>query len=97
LKPFEILGKESLVTFNFHIIFIFLGLRWLFGLKRFKHPEVTYGQALLLVLVTTAACIGVAMLNTWRKKRKRERKQAEAEQLKAEQEAEIKAMEEFNR
>ena len=97
LKPFEILGKESLVTFNFHIIFIFLGLRWLFGLKRFKHPEVTYGEALLLVFVTTAACIGVAMLNTWRKKRKRERKQADAERLKAEQEAEIKAMEEFDR
>ena len=84
-------------TFNFHIIFIFLGLRWLFGLKRFKHPEVTYGEALLLVFVTTAACIGVALLNTARKKRKRARKQAETERLEAERENEKRMMEEFDR
>lgn len=95
LKPFEILGKESLVTFNFHIIFIFLGLRWLFGLKRFRHPEVTYPEALLLVLVTTAACIGAALLNTARKKRKRRRKLAEAARLEAERVAEKNLMREI--
>jgi fucose 4-O-acetylase-like acetyltransferase len=96
LKPFEILGRESLVTFNFHIIFIFFGLRWLCGLKRFKAPEVTYGQALLLVLVTAAACIGVAMLNTARKKRKRERKRAETARLEAERESEKHFMRELD-
>lgn len=68
LKPLEILGRESLTCFVWHILLIFLGLRWLFDLKRFGEPKVTYGQALLLTGVVTITAIAVASLNTWRKR-----------------------------
>ncbi len=74
LKPFELLGRESLVCFVFHICVIFIGLRWLLALKRVNRvPQVTYAQALWLTLAVTLACLGVAMLNTARKRRKRSR------------------------
>jgi len=88
LKPFEILGRESLICFNWHICFIFIGLRWAFALKRFKGPKVTYEQALLLTLLVTVTCIGVAMLNTVRKRRKRSKQVAQEKRRKAEIEEE---------
>lgn len=54
LEPLVILGRESLFCFNFHILAIFLGYRYYFGLRR----QVTYEQALWL----TAALIAMAVL-----------------------------------
>ncbi|MFH1812424.1 MAG: OpgC domain-containing protein [Pseudomonadota bacterium] len=75
LKPFEILGRESLVCFVWHILAVFIGLRWALDLKRVNRtPQVTYTQALLLTGLVTVTAIGVAQLNTWRKRWQAERR-----------------------
>lgn len=67
--PFLVIGRESLFAFNFHIVFIWVGYRYLFGLQ----GHVTYLQSLWLTLaVFVLAALG-AYLNTLRKRSGRAR------------------------
>jgi peptidoglycan/LPS O-acetylase OafA/YrhL len=68
VKPFSIIGRESLLCFNFHIIFIFVVYRYYGNLRH----NVTYSQALFLTLIVFVLAIAAAQLNTWRKDRKKQ-------------------------
>jgi hypothetical protein len=57
-----------LACFVCHLVVVFVGLRWALGLRRVGNtPQVTYDQALWLVLCVTACCLVVAWLNRLRK------------------------------
>jgi fucose 4-O-acetylase-like acetyltransferase len=97
LKPLEILGRESLVCFNTHIIVIFVGLRWLLQLKRWKTPMVSYPEALVWVGVVSLICIVVASLNTERKRRQRSRQKLRAAIARVQHDKELRLAEELER
>jgi hypothetical protein len=52
LWPLRVLGKESLFCFVTHILVIFVGYRYLLGLRR----DVTYQEALGLVAINLLVC-----------------------------------------
>lgn len=62
-RPFTIIGRESLFSFNLHIILVFVGVRYLLDLRR----SVTYEQALMITGGVFVAAVVFARLNTWRK------------------------------
>lgn len=68
----EILGREPLLSFNVHILVVFLIFRGAFGLRH----EVTYAGALGLTLVNLGICGGAAygkrrLSKTWKARRSR--------------------------
>lgn len=64
LKPLQIIGRESLFAFNFHIVFVWVIYRYLLDLRH----RVTYDQALLLTGLVFSCAVFGAMLNRWRKR-----------------------------
>ncbi|MEE8408001.1 MAG: OpgC domain-containing protein [Myxococcota bacterium] len=75
LKPLTIIGRESFVCFNFHIVMIFVGYRYFLDLRH----NVTYPQALALTGGVFVSAIAAAHLNTLRKRRSNRRRTARVE------------------
>ncbi len=63
LSPLVTIGRESLFCFNFHIVVIFIGYRYLLDLRH----HVTYPQALLLTGSLLVLSVIGAQLNGWTK------------------------------
>jgi fucose 4-O-acetylase-like acetyltransferase len=65
--PFKILGSESLWCFNLHLLIIFIGYRYLLGLRH----NVTYGQALMLTAINIMILVSTCLIRrAWKKARK---------------------------
>lgn len=75
-RPFTIVGQESLFCFVFHIVVIFVGYRYLLGLRH----DVTYPQALGLTLLVFGSAAAVAAFKTQLKRSMRHAQRAAREQ-----------------
>jgi uncharacterized membrane protein len=64
LRPFAIIGRESLFVFNYHIVFIFVVLRFILDLRR----NTTYPVAFAWFVTVFALGVGLAAANSWRKR-----------------------------
>jgi uncharacterized membrane protein YeiB len=63
-KPFALIGKESFFCFNYHLILIFVGYRYILGLRW----QVTYGQTMLAFAIVFISAMLLSPVNTHIKK-----------------------------
>lgn len=64
-KPFSLIGREPFLCFNWHLILIFVGFRYLLGLRW----QVTYGETIALFCVVFVSSFLISPINTYIKRK----------------------------